>query len=123
MFRLEIATNNAAFNYAHDELGRIFANLSNQMYSGEASLTDGGIIKDVNGNTVGQWQFTDENETVSDPLADIINAATERDNAARQRQVEAFNLAEAERARSENEGPGGIYAGPYFTEMEGGAPE
>lgn len=60
MFRLEIATSNAAFadGNAAEEIQRILRALANGR--NRAAEGTGGVIHDINGNTVGQWQYTPE---------------------------------------------------------------
>lgn len=59
MFRLEIATDNAAFDDGvHDELARILGKLAKALRDGESLV--GGHVTDVNDNIVGQWQYTPE---------------------------------------------------------------
>lgn len=71
MFRLEIKTGNAAFNDGSrgatpgDELARILRAVADTLQDPamEVALRDGGTmagVRDVNGNTVGQWQYTAE---------------------------------------------------------------
>jgi hypothetical protein len=60
MFRLEFETDNNAFvEGAHDEIARILTAVGADIANG-ASLEYGGTIRDVNGNTVGMWQYTPE---------------------------------------------------------------
>lgn len=59
MFRLEFETDNNAFvEDAHGEIARILTGVAMDLSEGRASLEDGGNIRDVNGNTVGKWQYT-----------------------------------------------------------------
>lgn len=59
MFRLEISTDNNAFvEGAHDEIARILENAAASLRAG-SSVSTGNLI-DVNGNSVGQWQYTPE---------------------------------------------------------------
>ena len=58
-FTLEIDSSNAAFDpYAVDELKRILREVADTIEVG----SDGGNIRDVNGNTVGYWEFVDSQE-------------------------------------------------------------
>lgn len=57
----------------------------------------------------------------TDTVQEETMSSTERETEARAAEVEAYNLAEAERARDENEGPGGMYhaeAARHFTPAE-----
>ncbi len=65
MFRLEIETGDAAFEEneaAQREIARILREVAESVegWSGYASAEYSGRIKDVNGNTVGTWQYTPE---------------------------------------------------------------
>jgi hypothetical protein len=58
MFKLEFATDNAAFQDGAriDEAARILREIADKMES-KAQL-GGGRVRDVNGNTVGHWEMT-----------------------------------------------------------------
>lgn len=59
MFRLEIATDNAAFDDdPHTEIARILAAVAARV----ADREDHGTIRDLNGGTVGSFQHQDERE-------------------------------------------------------------
>jgi hypothetical protein len=64
MFRMEIATDNAAFVDAPgEELASILADLAEDIHEGLGYAPDGhlsGILRDTNGNNVGTWQYTAE---------------------------------------------------------------
>jgi len=68
MFRIEIETTNAAFEDApEDEITRILRDLAD--YIAQWSLQSGrqvyqGVLRDINGNTVGTWQYTPEEEPI-----------------------------------------------------------
>jgi hypothetical protein len=59
MFKLEIATDNAAFGEspvaAQSELGRMLGDLAIRLRYGTAGLE--GMLKDRNGNRVGTWSL------------------------------------------------------------------
>ena len=67
-FTLKIDTDNAAFYDDSDgdafdpgpELARIFRELADQVEEGD--LYAEGAVRDVNGNTVGRWTLSKENE-------------------------------------------------------------
>ena len=56
-FKLKIATDSAAFtddgNDGKNEISRILREIANKLESG----CDGGPIRDVNGNKVGEWSM------------------------------------------------------------------
>ena len=61
MFRLEINMDNAAFGETDEdraqELGRILDETSIAIVEHAEAR---GIVRDINGNTVGHWKITDE---------------------------------------------------------------
>lgn len=52
MFRLEIDTDNAAFEYP-SELGRLLREVADKLDAGKVS----GKVRDINGNTCGKWEL------------------------------------------------------------------
>lgn len=55
MFELEFKTDNAAFaDFPATECARILRDIANKLERGES---DGGPIRDANGNTVGHWRI------------------------------------------------------------------
>lgn len=62
MFRIEIATDNAAFDDdPASEVGRILRKLAeNFLHFGDWRAAESGDVRDYNGNTVGRWQYTPE---------------------------------------------------------------
>lgn len=61
MFRLEIETTNAAFDEApHEEIVGILTRLTRTLQGGFFPGDSSGHVKDINGNTVGMWQYTPE---------------------------------------------------------------
>jgi hypothetical protein len=59
MFSLKIATDNSAFEHPPTEIARILTKLAEKLNSREIMPYpgDGGTLRDLNGNTVGSWQF------------------------------------------------------------------
>lgn len=65
VFKLEIRTGNAAFegNAKADEIARILLSVSDRLLKEADALNKvqslDGLIRDVNGNTVGRWQYSE----------------------------------------------------------------
>ena len=51
---IDFATDNAAFDNGDGEIQRILANVVDDINHGEQA----GNIRDINGNTVGEWRLT-----------------------------------------------------------------
>lgn len=64
MFRLEIDTSNAAFDYP-DELSRIVRGVARTIEDPPLRRTKGGV-RDMNGNLVGRWEFVPDLEQEED---------------------------------------------------------
>lgn len=63
MFKLEIVTENAAFeSEPQDEVARILRDLASKFVSDPGGFESGayGYLKDINGNTVGNWDYIAE---------------------------------------------------------------
>jgi len=69
MFTLKIETANAAFDEMGEELARVLRELADQIElkpwrssdyrdSRKGMTRDEGTLRDVNGNTVGRWEWT-----------------------------------------------------------------
>jgi hypothetical protein len=57
MFKVEINTASAAFNsFPEGELIRMLQEVKQDLFDGNGD-SDQGTIKDINGNTVGMWEF------------------------------------------------------------------
>jgi hypothetical protein len=70
VFRLEFETDNDAFvEDAHGEIARILAGLAMDFTNGVPAPGVGGGIRDVNGNTVGKWQYTPGEDQSWDPVS------------------------------------------------------
>jgi hypothetical protein len=65
MFRMEIATANAAFvDMPGEALAELLIQTAERVREGLSYAPDadqGGTLKDVNGGAVGEWQYTPEN--------------------------------------------------------------
>jgi len=54
MFELKFKTNNATFeDYVEQEVSRILKEIANKIENGST----GGKVKDINGNTIGEWDL------------------------------------------------------------------
>lgn len=60
MFKLEIDTDGAAFDY-DNELARIVRGVARTLEEMPARRT-GGVLRDINGNACGQWEFIPSDE-------------------------------------------------------------
>lgn len=59
MFKLEIETDNAAFeDGGNEELARILRKLADRITFGTYDEDDNGALLDINGNKVGDWELT-----------------------------------------------------------------
>lgn len=77
-FSLHIATDNAAFDEhgTVNELNRIMRRLGNDLVTGQKDL-EGGTLRDINGNTVGRWFWTDRAQTHDDAaVLDMLAGAS-----------------------------------------------
>ena len=68
MFKLEIDTGNEAFNY-DCELARIIRGVSRTLAEMPDCNADG-VVRDMNGNTVGRWEFVPDLEEDDDEDSD-----------------------------------------------------
>lgn len=58
MIRIEISLEGAAFDdYPENEVGRILRKLSDGFLNGDLVVTGTGMLRDVNGNAAGQWEY------------------------------------------------------------------
>jgi hypothetical protein len=63
MFKLEIATDNAAFeDDPAYEVARILRGVLERVEHGGLVDTDSGTLRDSNGNRVGSWEYSQEEE-------------------------------------------------------------
>lgn len=63
MFKLKIRTDNAAFeDGAPQELARVLRKLADRLDQTAAGEDDGGTVRDVNGNLVGDWVLTGQED-------------------------------------------------------------
>jgi hypothetical protein len=62
MLKIEIETDNAAFEYPREECARILRDIADSLEGGR----NGGVCIDANGNRVGTWELADEGEI--DPI-------------------------------------------------------
>ena len=54
MFKMEFKTGNAAFeDYAEQEISRILKEIADKVENGST----GGKVRDINGNTIGEWDL------------------------------------------------------------------
>jgi len=56
MVRIEFSTDNAAFEYPFEEIARILRQLADAAEHGIGHR----IIKDINGNTIGSYTYTED---------------------------------------------------------------
>lgn len=63
MFKIEFATDNAAFEGCAPEVARILRAVADLVEDGATS----GLARDFNGNAVGSWELTEEVDTTLDP--------------------------------------------------------
>ena len=65
-FKLDFACDNEAFSpgvgYTRDEIARVLRDIARVIERADASLSLGGSVYDVNGNTIGHYAFTGEDD-------------------------------------------------------------
>lgn len=64
-FKLEFETGNAAFadagsNAASEEIARILESVAEQFRRGVYTMNAASPIRDINGNRVGDWRYSDD---------------------------------------------------------------
>ena len=61
LFQLNVSMDNAAFEWPHD-LSRILRELADKLENRQIYPGMEGPLRDINGNTVGQWEVVEDNE-------------------------------------------------------------